>query len=272
MLVEAVFYAQQLFGEEIRRIADSGGDAGGPADADVAALSVAINARLRQLEGVLLPPVMRVEVRREEVAAAGTPNFGQIFFPGIVFMSILFVAQGMSLDVWEEKKRGTLRRVLTTPQPAAALLAGKLAAGAALVGLVVLIALAAATVLFDVAWTRVPLALAWCTFAAAALLALLTLLHMAAASERGAHLLSNIIVFPIIMMGGSFFPFEAMPAWMAAVGRWTPNGLGVVRLKEILFGAPSAGVLLLSAAGLGVPAALAFLAAVRRLRGPFATS
>jgi hypothetical protein len=63
-----------------------------------------------------------------------------------------------------------------------------------------------------------------------------------------------------------------MPAWMAAVGRWTPNGLGVVRLKEILFGTPSAGVLLLSAAGIGVPAALAFLGAARRLRGTFATS
>lgn len=272
MLVEAVFYAQRLFGQEIRRIAESAAGASGPADADVAALSVAINARLRQLEGVLLPPVMRVEVKREEAAAAGTPDFGQLFFPGILFMSILFVAQGMSVDVWEEKTRGTLRRALTTPQPAAALLAGKLAAGTALVGLVVLVALAASTALFDVAWTRVPLALAWCTFAAAALLALMTLLHMAAASERGAQLLSNIVVFPIIMMGGSFFPFEAMPAWMAAIGRWTPNGLGVVRLKEILFGTPSAGVLLLSAAGIGVPAAIAFLTAVRRLRGTFATS
>jgi ABC-type multidrug transport system permease subunit len=270
MLVEAVFYAQRLFGPEIRKIAGAG--ASGTADADVAALSVAINAKLRQLEGVLLPPVMRVEITREETQAAGPAHFGQLFFPGILFMSIVFVAQGMSVDVWEEKTRGTLRRVLTTPQPAAALLAGKLAAGTALVGLVVLVALVGSTVFFDVAWTRVPLALAWCLFAAAALLALLTLLHMAAASERGAHLLSNIIVFPIIMIGGSFFPFEAMPAWMAAVGRWTPNGLGVLRLKEILFGTPSAGVLLLSAAGIGVPAALAFLGAARRLRGKFATS
>jgi ABC-type Na+ efflux pump permease subunit len=270
MLVEAVFYAQRLFGPEIRKMAATG--ASGPADADVAALSVAINGKLRQLEGVLLPPVMRVEIKREETRAAGPANFGQLFLPGILFMSIIFVAQGMSVDVWEEKTRGTLRRMLTTPQPPEALLAGKLAAGTALVGLVVLVALVGSTVFFDVAWTRVPLALAWCMFAAAALLALLTILHMAATSERGAHLLSNIVVFPIIMVGGSFFPFEAMPAWMAAVGRWTPNGLGVVRLKEIMFGTPSAGVLLLSAAGIGVPAALAFLGAARRLRGTFATS
>lgn len=271
MLVEAVFYAQRLFGSEIRRIADSAGGASGPADTDVAALSVAINARLRQLQGTVLPPVMRVEVAREETGGGGTANFGQLFFPGILFMSILFIVQGMSVDVWEEKTRGTLRRVLTTPQPVASLLAGKLAAGTALVGLVVLIALAASTALFGVAWSRLPLALAWCMFAAASLLALLTLLHMSASSERGAHLISNIIVFPLIMIGGSFFPFEAMPAWMAAIGRWTPNGLAVVRLKEILFGSPDAGALLAAAAGIGVPAVLAFLGAARRLRGRFAT-
>ncbi len=272
MLVEAVFYAQRLFGSEIRRIAGSTAGASGPADADVAALSVAINARLRQLEGTILPPVMRVEVKREETGGRGTANFGQLFFPGILFMSILFIAQGMSVDVWEEKTRGTLRRMLTTPQPVAALLAGKLAAGTALVGLVVLISLVASTALFDVPWTRVPLALAWCMFAAATLLALLTLLHMAATSERGAHLISNIVVFPLIMIGGSFFPFAAMPAWMAAIGRWTPNGLAVVRLKEILFGSPDMGALLVSAAGIGVPAVLAFFGAARRLRGRFATS
>ncbi len=49
---------------------------------------------------------------------------------------------------------------------------------------------------------------------------------------------SSMIVFPLMMIGGSFFPLEVMPAWMARIGRWTPNGLGVAQLKEILFGHP----------------------------------
>jgi ABC-type multidrug transport system permease subunit len=271
ILVEGVFYAQRIFGREIRQIAGSVTGTGGPADADVAAVSVAINARLRQLEGVLLPPVIALDVRVEETAAGAGLDFGQLFFPGILFMSILFIAQGMSLDIWQERARGTLRRVLTTPQSAAALLAGKLAAGTAIVGLVVLVALVASTALFGVAWSRLPLALLWCMLAGAALLALMTLLHVAATSERGANLLSTIVIFPLIMIGGSFFPFEAMPAWMAAIGRWTPNGLALVRLKEILFGEPAAGALLLAAVGIGVPAVLAFIVTVRRLRGSFAT-
>jgi ABC-type multidrug transport system permease subunit len=271
LLVEGVFYAQRLFGSEIRRIPAGMTTAGGPpADADVAAGSVGINARLRQLEGVLLPPIIDLEVRVEETRAGAGLDFGQLFFPGILFMSILFIAQGMSLDIWQERARGTLRRVLTTPQSAARLLAGKLAAGTALVGFVVFVALVGSTAVFGVAWTRLPLALLWCMFAGAALLALMTLLHVSATSERGANLLSTIIIFPLIMIGGSFFPFEAMPAWMAGIGRWTPNGLALVRLKEILFGEPAAAALLLAAVGIGAPGLAAFVLTARRLRGPFA--
>jgi ABC-type Na+ efflux pump permease subunit len=271
-LLEGVFYAQRIFGSEIRQIASGvTGPGRAPADADVAAVSVAINARMRQLEGVLLPPVIRLELTREDARPGGDAGFGQLFFPGILFMSILFIAQGMSADIWREKSQGTLRRVLTTPQSADALLAGKLGAGTALVGMVVVIALLASTLMFGVAWTRVPLALLWCMFAGAALLALMTLLQLAATSERGGHLLSTIVVFPLIMIGGSFFPFEAMPAWMANIGRWTPNGLAVVRLKEILFGDPSARAILIALPGIGAPALLAFHLAARRLRGPFAT-
>jgi ABC-type multidrug transport system permease subunit len=186
-------------------------------------------------------------------------------------MSFLFIAQGMSREVWEEKARGTLRRALTTPQPAWRLLAGTLLAAVALIALISLVALAAAIPMFDVPWTRVPAALAWCTFAGCALLALLTLLQTLATSERGAELLGTLVVFPFMMLGGSFFPFETMPPWMAAVGAWTPNGLAVLRLKDLLYGDPAAAPLVSAALGLGLPAAVAFAIASRRLTGRFAT-
>jgi ABC-type uncharacterized transport system permease subunit len=69
-----------------------------------------------------------------------------------------------------------------------------------------------------------------------------------------------------MMLGGSFFPFEAMPRWMAAVGRWTPNGQAVARLKEILDGTASAAPLLLASAAMLVPAVLAVGFAAGRLR------
>ena len=60
------------------------------------------------------------------------------------------------------------------------------------------------------------------------------------------------------------------PAWMAAIGQWTPNGLAVLRLKDLLYGAPSTAALLVAVLGIGVPAVAAFALTGRRLGGRFA--
>ncbi len=272
IVVEGVFYAQQLFGPSLRRIA-GGSTAGAPSDADVAAISVEINQQIARLQNVVIPPAITVKVVTETPQPQGGPSlsFGQLFVPGMLFMSFLFIATGMSTDIWEEQRLGTLRRALTTPQSAYSLLGGKLIAGIMLMTAIALVALGGAFVLFDIAWARMPAALAWCAFAGGALLALMTLLQMLASSQRGADMLSSTIVFPLMMLGGSFFPFEAMPEWMAAAGRWTPNGLAVVRLKDLLYGDVLLIPLLVAGAGIGLPAVAAFLLAARRLRGKFAT-
>ncbi len=41
-------------------------------------------------------------------AARRTSNFGALFLPGLLFMALLFTAQGMSNDIWTEKQQGTL--------------------------------------------------------------------------------------------------------------------------------------------------------------------
>lgn len=264
VLVEAAFYGQRLFGEPLRRVAGQSGQ--GPAtDANVAAVAVAVNQEIAKLQGVLLPPIISLSVK-SEVARAAPLNFGQVFLPGMLFMSFLFIAQGMSGDVWEEKTETTLRRLMTTPQSAARLLLGKLLAAVALTTVVALTGLLTSVAWFGLAWSRVPGALVWCGFVTGALIALLTLLQLFAGTQRGSELLSSIIVFPLMMLGGSFFPFEQMPAWMAAAGRWTPNGLGVAKLKDLLYGEVSAGSLAVAALGIGIPAALAFLGSCRRLR------
>jgi ABC-type multidrug transport system permease subunit len=263
VLVEVAFYAQQLFAAPLGRITQS--RTGPPADADVASIAGEINRQIAQLQGVLLPPVIDLSVRTNTPTAQPL-NFGQIFLPGMLFMSFLFIAQGMSFDVWEEKREGTLRRLLSAPQSAAKLLLGKLIAGMAVTTAVALVGLLAAIGWFDLSWSRVPGALLWCAFVSGALISLLTLLHLFARSQRGSELLTGVIVFPLMMLGGSFFPFEQMPPWMAAAGRWTPNGLGVARLKELLYGDVSAAAVAVAVLGIGIPAALAFALARRRLR------
>jgi ABC-type multidrug transport system permease subunit len=269
IVVEGVFYAQQILEPALRGV--TSGATGPPSNADVAAISIAINQEIARLQNVVFPPAIALTVvRAAPEDAAPSLSLGQLFLPGMLLMSFLFIAGAMAGDVWEEQQMGALKRALTTPQSALRLLGGKLAAGVAMMAVIGLVALAAGAVVYDVAWWRVPGALAWCVFAGGALLALLTPLNMLASSQRAADMLASTIIFPLMMLGGSFFPFEAMPEWMAAVGHWTPNGLGVARLKDLLYGDVALAPIAVAALGIGVPAAAAFLFAARTLRRRFA--
>ncbi|MBT8062590.1 MAG: hypothetical protein KJO85_07885, partial [Gammaproteobacteria bacterium] len=42
---------------------------------------------------------------------------------------------------------------------------------------------------------------------------------------------TTILLFPLMMAGGSFFPLAALPDWIAGIGRLSPNGYIVDRLS-----------------------------------------
>jgi ABC-2 type transport system permease protein len=271
MAVEAAFYAQRLFHEPLQQV--TAGAPGGPSlptDDQVTAISRAINQRLHVLQDTLLPPVLSLEIKAETMKPAF--DFSMLLLPTMLFMSVLFIAQGMSLDIWIEKDKGTLRRIVCSPRHASVFLAGKVAAGTLLIGTVAVVALAVAATLFHVPPARLPLALLWVCYAGAALFCFFLLLQMLATSQRGGGQLSSLIVMPLMMIGGSFMPFEVMPAWMAHVGRWTPNGLAVSRMKDILFGAVDVQALVIAAAGIGVPAIAVFFLCARKLARGFAAN
>src|SRR5437867_7521177 len=96
---------------------------------------------------------------------------------------------------------------------------------------VTFVALLLGIAVFKVSLVRAPFALVWAVYAGAALACLFMLLQLMATNARGGSLLSLMVVFPLMMIGGSFFPFDLMPAWMANIGRWTPNGLAVTQVK-----------------------------------------
>ena len=264
-LVEAEFYLQRIFGEELRAVADTIGRGAGPSDDAVAALSRAFNGRVRALEDTVLPPLVMLEAKKT-VEVHQTQTFWALFLPGLLFMSLIFTAQGMSLDIWVEKTAGTLRRTISTPRGSGALILGKLLAAMVIMAVAVVAALVLGVTMFGVAPARAPLALLWGVYAGAALFCYLVVIQALATTVRGAQLLSSMIVFPLIMIGGSFFPFEVMPAWMARIGRWTPNGLAVAKTKEILFEHPSGVSIALAAVAIGLPALAALWIGMRRLR------
>jgi hypothetical protein len=276
LLAEAAFYGQRLFDAPLRDIRDRvrADDDDFLPTAEVVTIAGAINERLRGLRHVLFPPVLDFDWRAPagsgEAGAAGPAfDIGQLFLPGLLFLSLLFIAQAMSGDVWEEQVQGTLRRALASPPGVTGFLLGKLAAGAVLIGAIAAAGLGVGLVLFHVPLARAALAWPWCLFGGTVLLALFLVPQFLAGSRRGANMLGTIVIFPLMMLGGSFFPFEAMPAWMAAIGRWTPNGQAVARLKDLLAGTAEGPPFLVAIVAMGLPAAAAVLFAAARLRRRF---
>ncbi len=237
-------------------------------DTLVADVSVTFNQLFKRAEPFLLPPVIGIETVIEEDEESSTNiDFGLLFFPGMFLMALLFVGQNMSDDLWKERVAGTLRRVVTTPQSTTEFMLGKLAAQGLGLLAISIVAMLAGRFLFGLDLQNVPLAILWASLGGLQMLILFTLLQMLSGTQRGGNLLTTIILFPLIMMGGSFFPFEAMPTWLAAVGKFTPNGWTLVQLKAILAGNPDPTVLGITAASLLGVSMLLFALILMRLRG-----
>ena len=268
--LEAAEVLRRVFDDPIERIVSDAertgvaGDVGFPADTSVAAIATAFGRSGEEAGAWLLPPAIELETVSDEDQEF---DFAGAFFPGMLILAVLFMASGLSIDLWSEKRQGTLERALAAPRSAGWLLAGKWLAGSAALAVVSAIGLAAGRWLFGIEVENLPLALLWLMLVGLALLALFTVVQVLARSERAANVLVNAITLPLAMLGGSFFPFEAMPEWMASLGRLTPNGWALLRLRAVMDGTPEAVLLAASmAAAAGLALGLGWIVS-RRLRG-----
>ncbi|HSD70559.1 MAG TPA: ABC transporter permease [Woeseiaceae bacterium] len=232
IVLDAGFYAQKLFGEEIRSIrqASSTNEKGtGPSAELVSAVAVAVRQRIVEIDPYLNPLALEVEVA-EPVDTAPVAPMGLLFLPGIILMAVMFSANGLAADYWVEREQGTLRRIHCAPGQLGAFVAGKGLAAIVVIGLIGGLTLLVGSLYHGVGTVRFLPSLLWISVSGLALFAWFSVLQMLGSTQRAANILSSLLLFPLLMAGGSFFPFAALPDWIAAVGRHTPNGFVVDRL------------------------------------------
>ena len=201
--------------------------------------------------------LIRLESKVVEEKTDRPGGFAVLMLPGMIYLAVFFIAGGLAADVWRERTTGALRRVATTPARFGAFLAGKLLAALLVLALVGGFGLAVAHYVVDLRVANMPLAVLWIGLSGAGLYLFMMLLQSLASTERVANMLTNFVMLPLTMLGGSFFPFDLMPKTFARIGRLTPNGWAVTQLQDILAGrvAPVAflaAVLFLAAAWLVV--------------------
>lgn len=229
ILLDLGFYLQRLLGPEIRRIMDSEFE-DGPSDAFVAGISVDIQHKISRIVERATPPVIELEIV-EPPPSEPRPDYALLFFPGIVLMAILFAANSLAADYWAERDKRTLRRLVAAPAALTGFVSGKALAALLLMACLAGFVLVIGFFYHGISWVKFPVALTWVSLGGLGLFAWFAALQMLFPNARAASLVSVILLFPLMMAGGSFFPLAALPDWIADFGRLAPNGFIVDRLS-----------------------------------------
>lgn len=242
ILLDAGFYANRLFAEEIALIKASASGDRAPDSAVAAAIAVAINERIASVSPLLFPLAIDLDIAERPAETPGA-SLALLFMPGIILMAVMFAASSLAEDYWAERERGTLRRLVFAPGRLLAFVVGKALAATVLIAVLAAVVLLLGFAYHGVSWGRLPLSIAWIALSGLALYAWFGVMHLLSPNRRAASLISSIIVFPLLMVGGSFFPLAALPDWIASIGRLTPNGFVADRLTtEITSASAMTGV------------------------------
>lgn len=190
--------------------------------------------------------------------AAGGVDFLTYFYPGTVVLVLLFAAIFSTISLIEDRREGFLQGVLAAPVSRLGVAGGKVAGGATLAWVQGAVFLALAPV------AGIPLTLA-SAVAAAGVLALLSI-QLAAigficawrvSSVQGFHAVMNLLLIPLWLLSGAFFPPSSAPPWLAAVMHANPLTYGLAAFSGTLFAGTTAGGAtgpsMASAAGLPAP-------------------
>jgi ABC-type Na+ efflux pump permease subunit len=265
-MVDGAWYLQSLLGGELGQLA---GTSGRPSDALIASLSVRIHHLATDAAKYIDPPLISVATEVVEKNPGRRVNMTALMFPSMVYMAVMFLGFGFAADIWKEKMQGTLRRLAVTPASVAGLLGGKLAAVGVLYAALGIVALATGKFVVGAEVHSPVLAVAWVVVSGGVMYLLFLVVSALCPNPRAGSVLTNLMVMVLAMIGGTFFPFEMMPEFLARIGRLTPNGWAVVRFREILAGQLDAASLATGFGGMALLAALLFLAAASRLRRRF---
>lgn len=226
ILLDAGFYAQQLFSDEIEMLTSMTED---PTDAQVAAIAVAIQNKMENVAPQLFPPIIEVEIVAPPEDTPGPP-LALLYMPGVIMMAVVFSANGLAADFWRERQLGTLRRLVFAPAFLGEFLAGKALAAGLIIAIVAGITLFLGFLYHGIGWAHYPISLLWLVVSGIALFAWFSALQMLFSNQKAAGVTSTLLVFPLLMAGGSFFPMAVMPGWIATIGRASPNGFMADRL------------------------------------------
>ncbi|MEM0963822.1 MAG: ABC transporter permease [Bacteroidota bacterium] len=176
----------------------------------------------------------------ESVRVPGSDEgYLQYLLPGMVALTVLFTAIYSTLSVVEDRQSGVLQAVLVAPQPRSVLVLGVVLGGSTLaVGQAVLIGLLGPTVGLWPGLAGTLLAIAAGVMLAVTFTSIGFVMAWRLSSTRAYHALMNVLLVPIWLLSGAFFPENGADGVVATAMRLNPATYGVGLLRYGMHGVP----------------------------------
>ena len=178
-------------------------------------------------------------------SSGAAPGFLHYYFPGSLVLILMFTAIFTSISIIEDRREGFLQSVLVSPVSRSSMVLGKVLGGAIIALIQALLFLSVALFL-DVSWSPGRfVALVALLFAAALMMTSLGFVFAwRMESTQGFHAIMNLVLMPMWLMSGSFFPVPALANSSAAqmavhwCMRMNPLTYVVALVRELLYAQP----------------------------------
>jgi ABC-2 type transport system permease protein len=207
---------------------------------------------------------------------AGMPdgmNYFEYLYPGFIVLVLLFTAIFATISTVEDRREGFLQGVLVAPVSRPVIVLGQALGSTTLAWVPACVFL----VLAPLAGIHLTPSAAVLTAAMMALIAFsLTCIGLLIAwrieSTQGFHAIMNLILIPIWLLSGAFWPVEGTPSVLQWMMRLNPLTYGVAALREALYGGQAGSLGALPAFNLScgiaiIFAILTYMMAARVARG-----
>jgi ABC-2 type transport system permease protein len=183
---------------------------------------------------VAKPPKILLRPITEDREAKPANAF-EVSFPAAIIWGLIACAGSFAVSIARERSSGTLQRLCAAPLGMAQILAGKGTACFATGLLAMAVLLAIGRFGFDVRLNDPAALLAAMVSAAACFVGLMMLISQFGRSEMAVNGANWGIMMVLAMLGGAMVPIFSMPAWLQAVGAFSPVRWAILAFEGALW-------------------------------------
>ncbi len=172
----------------------------------------------------------------QPIGISDKQGYIEYFYPGIIVLVLLFTAIFATISVVNERREGFLQNVLIAPVPRWSIVLGQALGGTTLAlfqGVLLLIIAPITGIKFSFMSLSITFGVMFLLSFGLTNLGLLIAWRMD--STQGFHAIMNLILIPVWLLSGAFFPISDVPGWLAWVMKLNPLTYGLAAFRQSLY-------------------------------------